>query len=258
MPLKRCEDDGKPGWKWGDAGTCYVFTPGDDESEAAARKKAMAQAAAMGEFPGTGDNRHDDRSPAPVEFRSASVAGVNFAQRIIELIAVPYDEEALIEWRGQFWHESFDRGSFDGIEKRPGRVKANRDHDNTRLVGKAVKFWPSRLEGLVTEVRISQTTLGEETLALAADDVLGASCGFAARMSDQVLDKQNMTRRIRRAYLDHIALTPDPAYLGAKVQSVRSPSAQSADAALPPLSTPVLDEFLADDVLRWARERFHN
>lgn len=24
MPLKRCTKDGKSGWKWGDAGTCYT------------------------------------------------------------------------------------------------------------------------------------------------------------------------------------------------------------------------------------------
>jgi HK97 family phage prohead protease len=195
---------------------------------------------------------------APVEFRAANVAGVNFAQRIVDLVVVPYDEEAQVEWRGEMWRESFERGSFDGIEKRPGRVKANRDHDNTRLVGKAVRFWPSREEGLVAEVRISQTPLGDETLALADDDVLGASVGFAARLRDQVLDKQAMSRRIRRAYLDHIALTPDPAYLGAKVQGVRSPLSQSADASMAPLSTPVLDEFLADDVLRWASGRFQS
>ena len=39
MPLKRC---GKNGWKWGDAGKCYT---GKD-----AKKKALAQAVAMGEF----------------------------------------------------------------------------------------------------------------------------------------------------------------------------------------------------------------
>ena len=39
MPLKRCGDGG---WKWGDAGKCYT---GKD-----AKKKALAQATAMGEF----------------------------------------------------------------------------------------------------------------------------------------------------------------------------------------------------------------
>lgn len=202
--------------------------------------------------------RSSDLPRAPLEFRTASVAGVNYAQRIINLIAVPYDQQAIVEWRGQMWHESFARGSFDGIEKRPGRVKANRDHDRHRLVGKAVKFWPSREEGLVAEVRISQTPLGEETLALADDDVLGASVEFAAPLRHQILDKVAMTRRHTRAYIDQIALVPDPAYVGATVQSVRSSLTQSPDAAMKPLSTPVLDEFLADDVLRWARERFQS
>lgn len=48
MPLKRCRKDGKPGWKWGDSGTCYPYTPGDSASEKRARKKARAQGVAIG------------------------------------------------------------------------------------------------------------------------------------------------------------------------------------------------------------------
>ena len=61
---------------------------------------------------------------APLEFRSSAVAGVNFAQRIVEVIAVPYEETALVEYRSEWWNESFARGAFDGIEKRPNRVRA--------------------------------------------------------------------------------------------------------------------------------------
>jgi uracil-DNA glycosylase family 4 len=42
MPLKRCQSGGKSGWKWGDAGKCYTGK--------GAKKKALAQATAMGEF----------------------------------------------------------------------------------------------------------------------------------------------------------------------------------------------------------------
>lgn len=187
----------------------------------------------------------DESVNPPIEFRSAEIAGVNFAQRIIELVAVPYEQEAIVEWRNDLWHETFERGSFDGIEKRPNRVRANRDHDKTRTVGKAVAFHPSRDEGLVTELRIAKTVLGDETLALADEDVLSASVEFAARMRDQIIDKRNMTRRIRRAFLDMIALVPDPAYAGAQVLSVRH-DASSPDAASPRLAdTPVLDELTA-------------
>lgn len=189
----------------------------------------------------------DQEAPrAPIEFRDSTVTGVNFAQRIIELIVVPYEEPALVEYRGELWNESFMRGSYDGIEKRPGRVRGNRDHDDKRLVGKAVKFWPSRQEGLVAEVRISQTPLGDETLALANDDVLGVSAGFAARGRDQEFDRRTMSRRIKKAFLDHIAFTPVPAYAGAGVLSVRSSGVQPTSVAeMPPIETPNLDELRA-------------
>lgn len=47
MPLQRCQQEGKPGWRWGGAGTCYVYTPGVASSEAIAKKRAMAQAVAI-------------------------------------------------------------------------------------------------------------------------------------------------------------------------------------------------------------------
>jgi HK97 family phage prohead protease len=181
-----------------------------------------------------------DEPRAPIEFRDSKLAGVNFAQRTIELIVVPYEETAVVEYRGELWNEMFLRGSYDGIEKRPGRVRGNRDHDDRRLVGKAVKFSPSRREGLVAEVRVSRTPLGDETLALADDDVLGASAGFAARGRDQEFDRRTMTRRIKRAFLDHIAFVPDPAYRGAGVLAVRTAPLQAAE--LPKLDTPNLDE----------------
>jgi hypothetical protein len=48
MPLQRCTTDGKPGWKYGDSGACYVYTSGDDASEKEAKRKAVKQAIAIG------------------------------------------------------------------------------------------------------------------------------------------------------------------------------------------------------------------
>jgi HK97 family phage prohead protease len=175
-----------------------------------------------------------------VEYRSSNVAGVNFAQRIIEVIAVPWDQEAAVEYRGEMWLERFLRGAFDGIEKRAGRVRVNRDHDGRRTVGKVASFYPSRDEGLVASVRIAQTPLGDETLALADEDCLGASVGFAVRGSDQDLNRQTKARIIKRAFMDHLSFVPDPAYTGAGVLSVRTAEQQVSD--LKPLVTPELDE----------------
>jgi len=189
----------------------------------------------------------EEAPAAPIEFRQSNVAGVNFAQRIIELIAVPYEESALVEYRGEMWNEMFLRGAFDGIEKRPNRVRANRDHDRQRTIGKVVNFWPSRKEGLVAGVRIAQTPLGDETLALADEDCLGASVGFAARGRDQEFDKPNRIRRIKKAFLDHLAFVPDPAYEGAGVLNVRSAvlSREEIQAMEQPLVTPALDDLRA-------------
>jgi phage head maturation protease len=181
---------------------------------------------------------------APIEFRSSNVASVNFAQRIIEVIAAPYEQAATVEYRGELWDELFERGAWDGIEKRPNRVRANRDHERQRTVGKAVNFWPSRAEGLVAAVKIAQTSLGDETLALADEDCLGASVGFAVMGSGQELDRRSKLRRIKRAWMDHLAFVPDPAYAGAGVLSVRSTGVPAAPLG-PLVETPALDELLA-------------
>lgn len=198
----------------------------------------------------------DDKPRAPIEPRSATATNVDFAHRTITVIAVPYEQPAPVPYRGEVWSEIFERGSFDGIEKRPNRVRSNRDHDKSRTVGKVVSFYPGRDEGLVAEVRIGQTPLGDETLQLASEDMLSASIGFGVMNSDQVLDRAARERRIRRAYLDHLSFVESPAYDGARVLSVRDAVA-SPDNALPPIpETPGLDQFIADDILRWASDRF--
>ncbi|MPZ14277.1 MAG: hypothetical protein GEU73_07610 [Chloroflexi bacterium] len=192
-----------------------------------------------------------DEHRAPVEHRTAEIAGVSFAQRIIEMIAVPYNETTLVMYRGEPWEERVEPGAFDGVEKRPNRIKANRDHDVRRTIGKALNLWPSREEGLVAEIRIAQTALGDETLALAEEDILGASVGFAVPGSGQVLNRPKRT--IRKAFLDHIALLPNPAYEGALVTGVRGDNKPEDAADMAPLDTPHVDEVVA-----WLETRKQN
>lgn len=47
MPLMRCEEDGKPGYKWGENGKCYTYTPGNEQSRKAAKRKAILQGVAI-------------------------------------------------------------------------------------------------------------------------------------------------------------------------------------------------------------------
>ena len=47
MPIKRCTSGGRPGYKWGDSGKCYTYTPGDKRSRERARERALRQARAI-------------------------------------------------------------------------------------------------------------------------------------------------------------------------------------------------------------------
>lgn len=46
MPLLKCQRDGKPGYKWGEKGHCYLID--EEGGEAEAKKAALRQAVAIG------------------------------------------------------------------------------------------------------------------------------------------------------------------------------------------------------------------
>lgn len=182
---------------------------------------------------------------APVEFRSALVADVHDFERIIDLVVVPYNQETVVEYpvgSGKLVTEEVLRGAFDGLDGRPGRVSVNRDHSYERTVGAARSFQTSREDGLIGSVKISATSLGDETLELAKDGVLSASVGMAVKRSDQRWSAGNTKRQIVRAFLDHIALLPNPSYVGAEVLAVRGRD-ETGELWTPP-ATPHLDEVL--------------
>jgi HK97 family phage prohead protease len=163
-----------------------------------------------------------EQPPGELLFRSATVTGVSFPERTIELIVTPYEEETLADWKGRMVKEIFARGAFEGIQRRANRIKVYRDHfDSQTVVGRAVELHPSREEGLVADVKISQTPLGDETLTLADDGVLGASAGYLPLPGgEKWLTRSSV--RILKGWLGHIAMVPEPAYEGAKVLAVRS------------------------------------
>lgn len=165
-------------------------------------------------------NRASIPADVPVEIRRAvQVNAVDFDQREIELIAVPYGERGVVEYRGRLIEEEVLPGAFDGIERASVHVTANRDHDYHRTIGKVTSYDTADQRGLVARVKVSDTPLGDESLTLANDGVLKASVGMLVRGSDQTV--KNGLRQIHRAFLDHIALVPSPAYMGAGVLAVR-------------------------------------
>jgi hypothetical protein len=208
------------------------------------------------------------RADGPVEERAATLSNVDFGERILTVVAVPYEQPTPVEFRGEMWREVFTRSAFNGFDPAKRRVPVSAvlqapvgagrptDHGGGHLVGKVTATGPDRPDGLVLDMRISNTAAGDEALQLASDDALSPSVGFATRGGDHLLDRRTMTRRINRAFLDHVSLVPVPAYTGARVLAMRAGVGASA-ADLPRLVTPALDEYLADPIAQWAQDRLN-
>jgi len=66
MPVKECEDSGKPGYKYGDSGKCYTYTPKDEVSRNKAKRQAIIQGIAIGEYAEIGERggiKKSDKAP---------------------------------------------------------------------------------------------------------------------------------------------------------------------------------------------------
>ena len=55
MPIKDCQEDNKSGYKWGDEGKCYTYTPNNEGSRKNAKKNAIIQSLTYNEFDTIGE-----------------------------------------------------------------------------------------------------------------------------------------------------------------------------------------------------------
>lgn len=192
-----------------------------------------------------------------IEIRASTLTDIDTKLRLIDVIAVPWEQETEVFWNGEVWREVFTRGAFSGVEDHAGRIRVNREHVRGDTVGKVVHLEDIDL-GLLARVKVAETPRGDETLALAEEDMVSASVGF--RIKDPVRDvqvnKRTRTRRILRAFLDHLAMVEAPAYAGAQVLAVRADQPGLPAVEQKPLpETPVLDEFRNSEALAWALDR---
>jgi len=178
------------------------------------------------------DDLEVERRPkAPTEFRAAQTLEVRYPDRIVEVLAMPYEQPtSRVVRNGQQITEVIARGAFGHVERRKD-VRVYRDHDKTRVAGRVVALHPDGDDGLVAELRMSATPLGDETLELAAERLIDVSVGFAPMRERWSPDRRE--RRLEKCYLDHIALVGDPAYDSARVLDVRSAAAEPATPATP-------------------------
>lgn len=188
-----------------------------------------------------------------IETRSAAVVGdIDMSERVITVIAMPYEQETLVPFQRDVWTEVFSRSAFQGLDANKRRIPVTScfdipadNHRGGVLTGHAIKFSPDRPEGLVAELKIGKTNAGNDTLELAASGALSVSAAFMVKSRlDETLDRPSRVRRINRAFLDHIAFVGQPAYPGAKVLAMRSDGSPDQIES----QTPFLDEFLNDPV----------
>ena len=196
------------------------------------------------------------RETVDVNIRESVLADVDKRQRLIDVIAVPWEQESAEEvpFQGVLLRERFMRGAFDGLERSVGRVAVNLGHDRARPVGRVVKADPRHPEGLFARMKIASIPDGDDLLQLADEDMLAPSVGYFVKShSDYRVDRRTRTVEVRRAFLDHVGLVGTPAYSGARVLDVRDRAPMVRFAEMP--DTPLLDEWQDDELLAWARWR---
>ena len=153
----------------------------------------------------------------------AEVLAVNYPERVLEVIVIPYERPATVVYAGRQVQETIARGAFDGIERRASRIKLNRDHDPQRLVGRGIALYPARQEGLVAKLKVARTDLGDETLALAEDGVLDVSAEFKPMDGGMQWTRNRDAYTITKGYLGGVGLVQYGAYEDdARVLAVRA------------------------------------
>jgi len=169
-----------------------------------------------------------------IEFRAsdaAEVVDVSYPKRTATVVVTPYDTPTVIHTGYDTFTEIVTRGAYDGVQRRAGSIRANRDHDWSRLAGRVVELYPDRPEGLVAEVRMFKTPIGQETLDLCVEEGLSVSAGFGlmrehgatgpVKAGAETWNRSSKTRTLNELWLDHVAFVPNPAYQDARVLAVR-------------------------------------
>jgi phage head maturation protease len=145
---------------------------------------------------------------------------------------MPWGVEAQVMDRGRLVVETFDRGAFAGTDPATVPLMARHPRDPETLpIGVQVEL-EERADAAWGAWRVSATTLGDEVLALAADQVpLALSVGFVeVAGGNRWLSRSRVIRT--RAQLDHMGIVRQGAYAGAGVVGVREAVAVAEQRAL--------------------------
>jgi hypothetical protein len=140
MPINNCSNDGKPGYKWGDSGACYTYTQGDKGSMDAARKKALAQATAMGEF--------------KVEKTTEEIS-LQLAEDVVDLYII---QKSLTQWFKEKWVDLSRPKAGGGFEP-CGRADASSGkYPKCVPAARAARMTPEQIASAVRRKRTAESS----------------------------------------------------------------------------------------------------
>ena len=160
-----------------------------------------------------------ERTQTPtIEVRSATLGAISEHRREISAIVVPYSTPAIVSIRGKRVREVIAPGAFNGVHGQNHTIRLNLDHNPEKVIGKAIEWDTTRSDGLLGVFRLSRVPLADQALELASEDCLDCSVGFGVEHESW---PQPDLRMVHSAFLDHVALTSQPAYRDAKVLGVR-------------------------------------
>jgi HK97 family phage prohead protease len=180
----------------------------------------------------------------PIEFRTAvEVTDVRYPERIVDVLAVPYETPTDVEYRGRIVSETIARGAFAAAAAHPRKRPVYREHNYDRQCG-IIRHLVDGRDALRAELKIMRGPAGDETLDMCDDGMLDASIGFAPKVGCEKWTPDRRARTITDAYLEHIALVAIPAYADARVLAVRHRRPEPA-ATVP---TPNLDQIHAAEL----------
>lgn len=214
--MKKCQSEGKPGWKWGDAGKCYTFEPGNEESEKTARVKASKQGIAMGDVKIRSNEGWEWRTTVePLELREGE-RGEVFA-------GYAFRYGALSENLGGFVERIAPGSASKTLREQDLRALFN--HSPDHLLGRMgagtlrVNDTP---EGLRYFVDKPNTSLGRDLATLIArGDIYGSSFTFMTVGANGVQwmrsDKGFPLREVREMKMRDVGPVTFPAYSASDV-----------------------------------------
>lgn len=151
----------------------------------------------------------------------AYAADLTIDGRTIVGLAVPFNRVATVSDDGRTtYKESFERGAFARtIAHRADKIRAHAQHKTERLpIGKATHLQETDA-GLESHLRVSDTSDGNDVLALVRDGVMtGLSIGFRG-----VQHSMRSGVKVRtEVALSEISVVADPAYADAQIQGIRA------------------------------------